>query len=798
MIKPRQSRSIVCLLLLLLLPAVVADEQPLEKLPLQALIKQAKTGDGRARALAATELGRRKARRQRPLLAKMLQRDPSTDVRAAAAEAIGKLGARGALRGLIALIRTEQDGRVRRSLARASAWIDPRAAYSLLAAWAADKDAARRRAAAVPLAVVFESTKDRRVRALIVSLLVGITLTDKKPLVRYVYRRALDRCWHPQAIKQLYANAINGRVRDRERVRALDGLARLTGGVNRSRALKKSPKRAQLEKAIVALIRDKDDEVAFAAIRAAGALVIRTAESALLARLSERDILHSAPAAWALGQIGSKRAIGPLLQSLKKGKKWALRAAAADALARLKNKTIVDAIKAAAPDDKLLWIDPVLTAAAGLKDPALFALVERYTRNSNHQVRTRAAWTLSRIRSPRSVKVLAGLLKDADASVAAAAAMALTELALPASTGHLRTALAHKDPSVRAAAIEGLGRLGDQASLAKLIQAAESEKLPQVRAVAISALGTLGVKLRDAAGLKVLIKGFDHAEVVVRAAAIRACARVRHEKTLGSWIAAAQKESNPYVVSLHQESLRQATEVKGPATLGQWKAWWQSAGASFKFKPSSDRRTRGSVVSFYQYLSKLSDEGVDLVFVFDVTGSMGGWLKQARENILSIASTVEAIAPSLRMGYIAFRDDIARTFDLSFDRKALHEAISKEQAAGGGDTPESIELAMDHAYAALSWRPRARKIIVVVGDAPSHDPDRCAVDAFLGKTRGITVHSMAADPLIKEFRTMAERSGGMLVDLSKPAHLRREVLVHSIGSAWRDEILKLLDQLEKK
>ena len=49
---------------------------------------------------------------------------------------------------------------------------------------------------------------------------------------------------------------------------------------------------------------------------------------------------------------------------------------------------------------------------------------------------------------------------------------------------------------------------------------------------------------------------------------------------------------------------------------------------------------------------------VDVVFVLDTTGSMGGLLQAAKDKIWSIASTMASAqpAPTIRIGLVAYRD----------------------------------------------------------------------------------------------------------------------------------------------
>lgn len=119
---------------------------------------------------------------------------------------------------------------------------------------------------------------------------------------------------------------------------------------------------------------------------------------------------------------------------------------------------------------------------------------------------------------------------------------------------------------------------------------------------------------------------------------------------------------------------------------------------------------------------------VDVVFVLDTTGSMGGMIKAAKEKIWSIASNMASArpAPEIRFGLVAFRDRgdnyVTKLRDLSSDMDSMYATLMDYQAAGGGDGPESVNKALDDALNKMSWNQEqdAYKVIFLVGDAPPH------------------------------------------------------------------------------
>jgi Mg-chelatase subunit ChlD len=119
---------------------------------------------------------------------------------------------------------------------------------------------------------------------------------------------------------------------------------------------------------------------------------------------------------------------------------------------------------------------------------------------------------------------------------------------------------------------------------------------------------------------------------------------------------------------------------------------------------------------------------VEVVFVLDTTGSMGGLIQTAKDKIWSIASTMASAqpAPEIRIGLVAYRDRgdayVTQVVDLSRDIDSIQASLMDVEAAGGGDGPESVNQGLHEAIHRISWSPdpEAYKVVFLVGDAPPH------------------------------------------------------------------------------
>ena len=118
---------------------------------------------------------------------------------------------------------------------------------------------------------------------------------------------------------------------------------------------------------------------------------------------------------------------------------------------------------------------------------------------------------------------------------------------------------------------------------------------------------------------------------------------------------------------------------------------------------------------------------IEVAFVLDTTGSMGGLIDGAKRRIWSIARRIGEgrPRPDLRIALVAYRDlgdaYVTRTYDFTRDMDEVSGQLAGFQAAGGGDGPEHVSAAMHDAVHRLTWSSgRALRMIVLVGDAPPH------------------------------------------------------------------------------
>jgi len=119
---------------------------------------------------------------------------------------------------------------------------------------------------------------------------------------------------------------------------------------------------------------------------------------------------------------------------------------------------------------------------------------------------------------------------------------------------------------------------------------------------------------------------------------------------------------------------------------------------------------------------------IEVCFVLDTTGSMGGLIAGAKQKIWAVANMMISgkPKPEIHIGLIGYRDKsdayVTKTYPLSEDIDDIYAKLTAFQAQGGGDTPEAVNQALHEAVYKMKWSKSkdVLKVIFLVGDAPPH------------------------------------------------------------------------------
>lgn len=206
-------------------------------------------------------------------------------------------------------------------------------------------------------------------------------------------------------------------------------------------------------------------------------------------------------------------------------------------------------------------------------------------------------------------------------------------------------------------------------------------------------------------------------------------------------------------------------------------------------------------------LQSLRRDGLDIVLTFDSTGSMQGEIDQVKGQIRRLGSTLITLVPKARISICTYRDQgdqyVVRGLPLTNDLQQIQQYLSGVRADGGGDAPEAVHEGLRWSIEQNSFRPRARKVILVFGDAPPHQEHlptclRLASD-FHGIQKGIvSTVTCRAPRQLREFVEIAEVGGGEAFMTADERQIMTQLIVLVFGSRHRAKVLEAFKLLEER
>ena len=205
-------------------------------------------------------------------------------------------------------------------------------------------------------------------------------------------------------------------------------------------------------------------------------------------------------------------------------------------------------------------------------------------------------------------------------------------------------------------------------------------------------------------------------------------------------------------------------------------------------------------------IQSLRRNGLDIVICFDSTGSMTGEIDEVKRQIDRIGTVLMTLVPKTRISVCTYRDQgdeyVVKGFPLSSSVQDVKTYLNRIEAGGGGDLPEAVEEGLYWAAMKNQFRPQARKVILLFGDAPPHsnklkDCLTIATD-FRKQHKGIvsTVTCRNDEPL-SEFYDIASAGGGEAYLTKNHREIVRELIVLVFGSTHREKVLEAFKLLEK-
>ncbi|SFW86231.1 VWA domain-containing protein [Chitinophaga sancti] len=200
-----------------------------------------------------------------------------------------------------------------------------------------------------------------------------------------------------------------------------------------------------------------------------------------------------------------------------------------------------------------------------------------------------------------------------------------------------------------------------------------------------------------------------------------------------------------------------------------------------------------------------SQAKIQVVFALDATGSMSGLIGAAKEKIWSIAGSLAQAdpAPAIEIGLIFYRDRgdqfITRRVALSGDMDDVYEQLMQMTADGGGDSPESVNQALNEAITRFKWDTAAStyKTVFLVGDCPPHmdyrDDVKYPVSCKLAAQKDIVLNTILMGDNYnakKVWRDIANCNQGSFTQVNMDANDIQ------VNTPYDDQIAELSDKLD--
>jgi len=231
----------------------------------------------------------------------------------------------------------------------------------------------------------------------------------------------------------------------------------------------------------------------------------------------------------------------------------------------------------------------------------------------------------------------------------------------------------------------------------------------------------------------------------------------------------------------------------------------------------------GSSNRFAAYIADMRERGLDVLFVVDATGSMGWVLDEVKARIIDIAAVVRSLVPIARFGIVAYRDKddpsfVVKSQALTYSTFKLQTFVGSLTAEGGGNMFEAVYDGIKQGVEGSDWRSGARRIIILIGDAPP-DPDRLPgvirlVERFAGAGGVVSTLDVSdqSNPAVVEarvgrkvnralyrnesmyqFRNIADAGNGDAATLEGEVTLARRLVTLIMGDQFAREMQALLE-----
>jgi hypothetical protein len=226
---------------------------------------------------------------------------------------------------------------------------------------------------------------------------------------------------------------------------------------------------------------------------------------------------------------------------------------------------------------------------------------------------------------------------------------------------------------------------------------------------------------------------------------------------------------------------------------------------------SSGQLEDGLSGNFRKTVAQLQDTGLEIAFVFDSTGSMTRTILDTKSTIVQMLDVLRSILPDARVGLVTFRDRgdedyLVKQVPLDIDYWRASNFMQFVWAQGGGDIPEAVDAGLNAAYS-LKWSPKARRVVVLAGDAPAH---KRRLKQLLSETRRFAsngrsfVHTLITNPKTSgestksQFHRIAKVGKGTCEHIGNHVRVLQRVLTLAFGREFSNDIQSVIETVQQE
>lgn len=214
--------------------------------------------------------------------------------------------------------------------------------------------------------------------------------------------------------------------------------------------------------------------------------------------------------------------------------------------------------------------------------------------------------------------------------------------------------------------------------------------------------------------------------------------------------------------------------------------------------------------TFRQTVGDLRRSGLEIVFVFDSTGSMSRTILDTKNTISQMLGVLRALVPDARISLVTYRDRgsredyLVKSVPLSPDFWRASNFVQFVRAEGGGDRQEDVRAGLNEAFG-QKWKDSARRVVILAGDAPPHEHD---LQKLLTEVRAFTrngrsfVHTLVTSPETAGadtqqcFAEIAKAGHGVCLDMQRHDRVMQRVLTLAFGREFDRDIATVTESIE--